>query len=44
MQGLGVVRVPRGGGGGGVCVGEGEVGTGDMLVELGLSECKEPVD
>jgi hypothetical protein len=37
------VRTP-GGGGGGVCVGEGEVGTGDTLVELGLSECNEPVD
>lgn len=45
MLGLGVERLPRGGGGGGgVCVGEGEVGTGDTLVELGLSECKEPVD
>jgi len=44
VLGLGVERLPRGGGGGGVCVGEGEVGTGDTLVELGLSECKEPVD
>jgi hypothetical protein len=48
LRGVGVVRLPRrrggGGGGGEVCVGEGEVGTGDMLVELGLSECKEPVD
>lgn len=46
MLGLGVERLPRGGGvgGGGVCVGEGEAGTGDTLVELGLSECKEPVD
>lgn len=43
VRGLGVTR-PPGGGGGGVCVGEGDVGTGDTLVELGLSECNEPVD
>ena len=43
VRGLGVVR-PPGVGGGGVCVGEGEVGTGDTLVELGLSECSDPVD